>query len=51
MSALPPDDADGPFDGEDLTAAEYALGVLDMDERRSGGRGPFGPGSRFRRGA
>ena len=33
MSEIPPDaEADG-FDGEDLTAAEYALGVLDSAER------------------
>ena len=33
MSALPPTAGDDGFDGEDLTAAEYALGVLDREER------------------
>ena len=33
MSEHPPLSADDGFDGEDLTAAEYALGVLDREER------------------
>ncbi len=33
MSDAPPLDAADEFDGEDLTAAEYALGVLDGPER------------------
>ena len=33
MSELPPDISEDGFDGEDLTAAEYALGVLDSAER------------------
>jgi anti-sigma-K factor RskA len=33
MSALPPTAPEDGFDGEDLTAAEYALGVLDREAR------------------
>ena len=33
MSAPPSPPIDGGFDGEDLTAAEYALGVLDREAR------------------
>lgn len=33
MSTLIDQPFDGPFDGEDMTAAEYALGVLDAGER------------------
>ncbi len=36
MSELPPDRSIAePFDGEELTAGEYALGVLDQSERRA----------------